>query len=1449
MPSEDSDQPRRSDVDPPTLPPSSAGNADDATLPPQPGSPEEQTIPPKASANGNGATVGDQIRYFGDYELVEEIARGGMGVVYRARQTNLNRIVALKMILAGQFAGQEDVQRFYTEAEAAAQLDHPGIVPIFEIGEHQGQHYFSMAYVQGESLGEKVADGPLRPLEAAAIVRSICTAMAYAHERGVIHRDLKPANILLDANGQPKVTDFGLAKKTSGDSGLTGTGQILGTPAYMPPEQASGSADDVGPLADVYSLGAILYCLVTGRPPFQAASPMDTLLQVLEQDPVSPRQLNRDVSKDLETICLKCLDKHPQRRYASAQDLADELQRLLEGSPIKARPVGRVTRLWRWRRRHPWKAATAAAMALVLFLLAIGGPTIAVRESQLRFVADRASYGNRVQLAEREWKIGQVANAVRALEECPEEMRGWEWNHVSRLCQQETLKLEGHTAGVNDVAFHPDGHQLASASYDGNVILWNLHTVQPTHTLKHENVISRVAYSPDGKRLATGGRQGNVQLWDTESGTLIRKLEGHSEWVRSVAFSPNGKQVASASYDKTCKVWDVETGKLIHTLTGHTNLVKGVAFHPGGKLLVTAGEDSTIRLWDLDSGEQLRVLRGHRAPIVSVEFNFTGDRIVTASSDQSIRLWDTDTGRMVQMLKGHKHVVKIAQFSPDGRHVVSAGIDRTIRIWDLQTGTSTKSYSHRTGSVEGACYSPDGRWIASSGDDGIVRIWDTQQSEARILEDNSNGVGGLAFAGNKRLVTAAGHGGRLWLPDSGWVVGEPFWHRQDAFCVAVDSTGKRSASGGQDSHINVWDIDQHSLIQTLPRGNGNVISLAFSPDDRFLVAGCSNNIATIFDLESGETRELQHDGGVFRVVFDDQGKLFTASTGKDLSDRKLTAWNFDSGEKISEQRIDRLREIAINLVHRQIWVADQWGNLIAFSIDRPFKFKLDRWGAHSSSITGLAVSQDGTRIASGDQNGILKLWDATTAEPVLSLNEHSEEITAIAFSPNDRWLASASNRGKIRLRDSVIQMDSNQKAHWIVNALIERSYDIDRLEREINELPTISEDVRQAALDYAASLKASPDAWLAESGKTVTWSGSSPAVYQRAHRQARAAIQSGQSEPWAYWVLAMAEYRLGRYEQAEQSLRQLDQAANEGAFEMPSVIKAMVLHRLGRQSEARIALAGAWGSINSRLMLVYGDETVQSNRRLLNEAKQELFGDDVLELESVWAPRVGREFGIGGVDAIHKVLQSVAAESDAASELVPYLIAEQLVGLASEQESVTSHLVDRFQADSNLPDSVREIAIAMAKRCGADPNHLYAESLVLLTPGLPDQTYQKAAEQADELMAIVRVFPKGSQAMGRLIAHQGFARYRMDRLEECVELIHRATEMPMGQTAFSEAILAMANHRLGNVEEARRFLPEIPKFRNDLKSSPNHLLLPLLDEVEEVLGVVDESHDNNPGKP
>lgn len=469
---------------------------------------ENATLPAERGGKSAGPSAGERVRYFGEYELLDEIARGGMGVVFRARQVKLNRIVALKMILSGELAGAEEVQRFKTEAEAAANLDHPGIVPIYEIGEHEGQHYFSMGFVEGQSLAGRAKDGPLPPREAAEIVKKVAEAVAYAHEKGVIHRDLKPANVLLDANGEPRVTDFGLAKQVESNSDLTRTGAVMGTPSYMPPEQAGGKADEVGPRSDVYSLGAILYCLLTGRPPFQSANPTDVLLQVLDRDPVSPRSLNSEIDRDLETITLKCLEKGPRRRYTSATGLADELGRYLRHEPIIARPISKPARTWRWCKRNPVVSGLVAAVAMSL----VAGMTVAgyfailatnraqvageahrradETAKQLRIQKDLAEqaakdavnekrrtqmalYSIKVQLAKDAMLSRDYPAAQAHLDDCPSELRHIEHDLLSNEMrrQQRIFPVGGGT--VLSVDFSPVDDVVAFACRDGTVGLLN----------------------------------------------------------------------------------------------------------------------------------------------------------------------------------------------------------------------------------------------------------------------------------------------------------------------------------------------------------------------------------------------------------------------------------------------------------------------------------------------------------------------------------------------------------------------------------------------------------------------------------------------------------------------------------------------------------------------------------------------------------------------------------------------------------------------------------------------------------------------------------------------------------------------------------------------------------------------------------------------------------------
>ncbi len=486
-------------------------------------------------------------RRFGDYHLLEEIARGGMGVVYRARQASLNRIVAVKMILSGQFSTKEFIQRFRSEAAAAAMLQHANIVAIHEVGVHDGQHFFSMDYVPGKSLAETVREGPLRPKEAARYVQKVAEAIHYAHQQGVLHRDLKPSNVLIDAaTDQPRITDFGLAKRLNADSDLTVTGQVLGSPNFMPPEQAQPGRGKVGRYSDVYSLGAILYHLLTGRPPFQGSTLEDILLQVLNSDALPPQALNRGVPPDLQTICLKCLEKEPAKRYATAEELADELGRYLRDEPIQARPVSQFEKTWRWCRRKP-ALATALGTALALLLVvAVGSPIALYMINREAKRAVTSFYSASMNLAQLDWEKNNLARVWQSLTETRDYGdRGFEWYYWQREMHRDVRTLRGHLDRVGTVSIAPDGLLLATSSIDRTAKVWELAT---------------------GREVSTFSGHGD---WN--------RAVTYRDWVRAVAFLPDGRRIVSCSNDGTVQIWEANTGRGLQVLERDTNAVFSVA--------------------------------------------------------------------------------------------------------------------------------------------------------------------------------------------------------------------------------------------------------------------------------------------------------------------------------------------------------------------------------------------------------------------------------------------------------------------------------------------------------------------------------------------------------------------------------------------------------------------------------------------------------------------------------------------------------------------------------------------------------------------------------------------------------------------------------------------------------------------------------------------------------
>ncbi len=589
-------------ADAPTVAPEAAGISplpglataaihEDATLPPRrdgavdpPGSPHDLSTavgPDQTAATASSPSEPTHIRYFGDYEITRELARGGMGVVFEARQMSLNRKVALKMILAGQLAHETDVKRFYTEAEAAANLDHPGIVPIFEVGQHEGQHYFSMGFVEGQSLSQRLTEGPLPPREAAALMTAVADAIDYAHQCGVIHRDLKPGNILLDQKGNPRVTDFGLAKKLEGDSGLTGSGQIMGTPSYMPPEQAGGQRAAVGPAADVYALGATLYALITGRPPFQAATAMDTVLQVLSDEPVPPRRLNASIPRDLETICLKCLEKELSRRYASAAALAADLRRFLAGEPIAARPVTRLERLAKWARRKPTLAAAYTLGLLAVLLGGLGGVAVwqwrAAEKARERETLARSS----AEMAQAEAVLARDA-ATSAQAEAERQR--------DRADDARSVADKARVAEQNARA-EAERQREKFERFDYG------RTIQVAHQdWRDDNVPATLALLESTRAELRGWEWRYVHRLCHSN---LLTLKGHTEYVSSASFSPDGSRIVTGSCDQTAKVWDARPVKYtLPVRQGETQIDRQSQSAVGTGPLRNPGFEDELKGWE-----------------------------------------------------------------------------------------------------------------------------------------------------------------------------------------------------------------------------------------------------------------------------------------------------------------------------------------------------------------------------------------------------------------------------------------------------------------------------------------------------------------------------------------------------------------------------------------------------------------------------------------------------------------------------------------------------------------------------------------------------------------------------------------------------------------------------------------------------------------------------------
>lgn len=952
------------------------------------------------------------LRQVGDYEILGELGRGGMGIVYRARQTTLDREVAVKMVRGFDFADTAALQRFREEARAVAQLQHPNIVAIHEVGEHEGLPYFSMELVQGQTLLTLIREGALTIRDAVRLLRTVAQAIHYAHEQGVLHRDLKPSNILLDAFGEPCVTDFGLAKRLNTPGELTRSGQTLGSPGYIPPEQISARRGVIGPPSDVYALGAILYHALTGRPPFVADTAHDALQTVLEIEPASPRQLNPALPRDLETICLKCLAKEPSRRYATAAELAEELQRWLAGEPIHARPTGWAERAWRWCRRHPAQATLLGVTVLSGVAAALGG-WWHVRSMTLANRAITAGYQRLVQLrldsAERLLASGRASESVATLARAVRESD----TNQTLVTRLQLSLAHGEfavpfrpslvvTAGVEELAVGWGGRRIAARSLDGYVRVWDTISGALVGTpVKFHRNLGHFATSADGRRVAVGHKvseetallnvTGEAGVWDMETGRLLHRLP-HTGQVNDLSFSADGHWLATAGGDGLPRIWDTESGETAVTLGVRRQGLDAyyrVSLSADGELLAGAGINGKITLWSRKNpsreirswpssgkhhflrliGDRLLIFEGY-----SGQSGLPGDRarVCAVSTDTGQGIWTNE----------YPAIISFMDLSRDGTWLSLLLADGSGHVVDTTTGRQQGKSYRQPSTAFRARLSPTGDRVATAGQDGMVRIWGVASGE-------------LAVA--------------------------PLAHDWFTYDAVFSPDGQWFATACMDGQIRFWTSAStaHSVVP-LESGPHLHAQMFDATGRRLLVSG--TNSVSVFAVPSGElvTRPLKLDATLRRVALDPKQESVLAIG----SDGMLREWSLATGQEsappfpttagVSTAAFSRdgarLATIADGYVVRTWDVLQRvpWC---------PQPMTWEPTVRPRGAVYQLAFSPDGASLAlAGHWNQVL-VWDAATGNrrgPPLS---HRAPLTRVAFSPDGRTLATACMDFRVRIWD------------------------------------------------------------------------------------------------------------------------------------------------------------------------------------------------------------------------------------------------------------------------------------------------------------------------------------------------------------------------------------------------------------------------------------------------